>query len=724
MKKVIQNYKTGKLELVDAPIPVCLDNTILVKNMASLISIGTERSIIELGKKSLLGKARSRPDLVKRFLDKAKKEGYVKTLKEALGRLDEPVPLGYSSAGIIIEAGKNINTFSPGDKVVCIGAGYASHSEIISIPENFCCIIPNNLSFKEASFGMLGIIALHGVRCGNIKFGETVAVMGLGLLGLLTIQILSAYGCHVIGYDIDKNKVLLARKLGFSNSFDTKNDFSSAAEGLTNGNGVDAVILTVATESKEPVDTAINISKMKGKIVLVGVSKIAPERNEMWHKEVEIVVSKAGGPGILDPFYELKGIDYPFGYVRWTENRNLEEFLRLISEKKVDVNSLISHEYSISEAKTAYGNLLDKKQKNFIGVVLNYPGDSSTEKKIILRKKEPYTEKKDKINIGVIGAGLFAKALLLPALSKIKGVNLVSLSALEGETANHICKKYGFLECTSDYMKILNNKEINGVFILTRHSSHAEIILKALESKKHVYVEKPICINEKELNQIITTYDKTDRLLHLMVGYNRRFSSLSIKAKGEWKNRIDPMVITYRINAGFVPSEHWVHSPEEGGSRIIGEICHFVDLIQYIITSNPKEVFAYRISGNNKTCINNDNVCINLKFDDGSIASIIYTGSGDKAFSRERVEMFCEGRSVVLDDFRRLNIFRNGHKKRIKLPNQDMGYNAELRHFINIIKGNEKPKLTPEEIFLSTLTVFKINESLQRNTPIQIQFGT
>jgi len=722
MKQIIQNYRTGKVELVELPVPQCPSNNVLIKNIASLISIGTERSIIELGRKSLLGKARTRPDLVKRFITKAKNEGFVKTFKTALQMLDNPTPLGYSSAGFIIETGKNVNKYSPGDRVACIGAGYASHSEIISIPENLCCKIPDNLTLKEASFGMLGIIATHGIRCANLKFGETAGVVGLGLLGLLTIQILRAYGCHVIGYDIDESKVLLAKKLGFYNSFNIKGEFINASERLTAGNGADGVILTVATESKNPINSAIKISKFKGKIVLVGVAKIAPDRNEMWNKEVEIIVSKAGGPGIFDPFYELKGIDYPFGYIRWTENRNLEEFLKLVSDKKVDVKSLITHEYSINEAEIAYRDLLNKEQKSFIGVILNYPKETDSKRKIILREKEFTKGKKEKINLGVIGSGLFARAILLPALSKIKGVNFYSLSTLEGEISYQIGKKYGFLECTSDYMDILNNREIDGVLILTRHSGHSEIVIKALESGKHVYVEKPLCINKDELNRVINAYNKSKLPLHLMVGYNRRFSSLSKKAKEVYKNRIDPMIITYRINAGYVPPDHWVHSPEEGGSRVVGEVCHFIDLIQHIIGSNPKEVFAYKVSGNNKTCVNNDNVSINLKFDDGSIASIIYTGSGDKTFSRERVEIFCEGISVMLDDFRRLIIYKNGNKKRIKLANQDMGYKAELKYFINIIKGIEEPKLKPEEIFFSTLTVFKINESLQKNTPICIKF--
>lgn len=729
MKQIIQNYRTGDLELAEVPIPLCSSNTILVRNVASLVSMGTERSIIELGQKSLLGKAKARPDLVKRFMDKAKKEGLFKTFQQALARLDNPTPLGYSSAGVVFEAGANVHKFSPGDKVACIGAGYASHAEYITVPGNLCCKIPDSLNFEEASFGMLGIIALHGVRCAKLTFGASIAVVGLGLLGLLTVQILKAYGCRVIGTDIDRAKLDLAKKLG-ADILAESSKLKAQSELFTDGHGVDAVILTVATKSDEPVNTAVDIARYGGKVVVVGVADIHPQRNEMWHKEVEFIVSKAGGPGTFDPFYENKGIDYPIGYIRWTENRNLEEFLNLVAERKVNVAPLISHRFKIDRAEDVYRDIMENRGGPYIGVVLEYQGDEALrvngyklfKRTVSLKTDQRITNNRTQANLGVIGAGLFGKSVLLPVLKKIPDINLDTIATSSSANTYHTAKKFGFEKCTTDYKEILGDDNINSVVILTPHSLHARMVIEALEAGKHVFVEKPLCINESELKDIINSFNKINQSLHLVVGYNRRFSSLANKAKVVFKNRIDPIVITYRINAGFVPPDHWVHSPEEGGSRIIGEVCHFIDLIQYIIGSNPKEVFAYRVSGNNKTCVNNDNVSINLKFDDGSIASIIYTGCGDKAFSKERVEMFCEGISALLDDFRKLTIYKNGRKKKIKLPNQNMGYKAELKHFINMIKVNEEPKLKPEEIFFSTLTVFKINESLQKNTPICIKF--
>lgn len=744
MKQLIQNYRTGKIELADVPVPNCGSNSILVKNQASLISIGTEKSIIELGKKSLLGKAKARPDLVKRFIDKAKKEGFLKTFQEALGRLDNPTPLGYSSAGIVVEVGKNIHKFSVGDRVACIGAGYASHAEYITVPENLCVRLPDNVSFEEGAFGMLGIIALHGVRCANLTFGEKVAVIGLGLIGILTVQILKAYGCEVIGFDIDLKKVELSKSLGLVYSYLDLEEFKNAVDKLTHGFGADAVIITAATKSDEPVNVAVEIARMRGKIVMVGVGDIHPNRNEMWHKEVEIVVSKAGGPGIFDPFYENKGIDYPIGYIRWTENRNLEEFIKLISQQRVDVKKLISHKIPIDNALQFYEDLLVNSGK-YVGVIIEYPerqvdGDKLERSKILkdvqcskfkvqssvekVSKVEGVegvekVERVEKVVLGVIGAGLFGKALLLPALSKVKEVRFHTLSTSSSANAYHTAKKYGFERCTTDYRELLKNDEINTVLILTPHSLHGRMVIESLKAGKHVFVEKPLCITEEELNEILEVKHKfSDR--YLMVGYNRRFSSHSVWAKNTIKERSNPIIANYRINAGFVPADHWVHSEEEGGGRIIGEVCHFVDFLQFITGSEPVRIYAERVSGDNRSILNSDNVSIVIKFKDGSVGNIFYTASGDKAFSRERVEIFSEGKTVVIEDFRVSELYFNGKRRKFKTMNQDMGYRSELEHFISCIREQEEPKLSFHEIYLSTLVVFKINEALEKAVAITL----
>jgi predicted dehydrogenase/threonine dehydrogenase-like Zn-dependent dehydrogenase len=714
--------------LAEVPIPLNSPDTLLVKNIASLVSLGTERSVIELGQKSLLGKAKARPDLVKRFLEKSKKEGFFKTFQEALGRLDIPTPLGYSSAGVVIKVGNNINKFAPGDRVACIGAGYASHAEYVRVPENLCCKIPDGLSSEEASFGMLGIIALHGIRCAKLTFGETVAVIGLGLLGLLTVQILKAYGCRVIGTDIDPNKLELVSKLGIDATASGE-AFKKACKLFTEGLGVDAVILTVATKSDEPLNIAIDAVRYGGRIVIVGVTDIHPQRNEMWHKEVEIIVSKAGGPGTFDPFYENKGIDYPIAFVRWTENRNLEEFLRLVAHSKVDVKSLISHRFKIEEAEKVYKDIIDNRGGPYIGVVLEYPRDEVRSEVIGHRIKtlKPVSYQSSaisSINLGVIGAGLFGKALLLPALKKVSGVKFHTISTSSGANAYHTAKKYGFESYTTDYKEILTNKEINAVVILTPHSTHAKMVTEALQATKHVFVEKPLCINESELNEIIKAYNSELRTrnsdLILMVGYNRRFSPHAAKIVEYLSKRRDPMVINYRVNVGFVPANHWVHSEEEGGSRIIGEICHFVDFMQFLTRSNPVRVFAERVSGNNRSTLNSDNVVIALKFEDGSVGNIIYSASGDKAFSREQVEIFCEGATIVSTDFKKTSFYKDGKCKTYKTMNQEMGYKEELAHFVDAIIGKSSPCISYGEIFSSTQAVFSINSSLEKNSPVAV----
>jgi predicted dehydrogenase/threonine dehydrogenase-like Zn-dependent dehydrogenase len=731
MKQIIQNYSTGVLELAEVPVPVCPSGKLLVRNAASLISIGTERSIIELGKKSLLGKARARPDLVKRFMDKAKNEGFVKTFKEALGRLDNPTALGYSSAGIVVEVGPQVQKLSPGDRVACIGAGYASHAELITVPSNLCCKIPDNVTFEEASFGMLGITALHGIRCADLTFGASVTVIGLGLLGLLSVQILKSYGCKVFGLDIDTRKARLAQSLGAEYACTEESELKSKVERETSGHGVDAVLITASTKSAGPVNLAVDLAMFRGKVVLVGVADIHPQRNEMWHKEVEIIVSKAGGPGTFDPFYENRGIDYPAGYVRWTENRNLEEFLRLEAENKIDVKSLISHRFKIEEAEKVYKDIIDNRGGPYIGVILQYPEEGDRTKIVGQRSNtlSPMahlpSSNTSEVSLGVIGAGLFGKALLLPALRSLKGVRLKSLSTSSSANTYHTAKKYGFEICTTDYREVLSDEDIRAVIVLTPHSLHARMVCDAIESGKHVFVEKPLCISEAELRGIINAYYSELRTrnseLVLMVGYNRRFSPHAVRISEYFQNRHDPMVIHYRVNAGFVPPDHWVHSDEEGGGRIVGEVCHFVDFMQYLTGSNPVRVFAERISGNNRTAVNNDNVIINVKFADGSIGNIVYSASGDKAFSRERIEVFCEGKTVVSTDFRETLFQFAGKKKTFKTSNQSMGYEEELQHFLDAVAGRAQSKLTPHEIFLSTVTVLGAHQSLGRGAPYIIE---
>ena len=739
MKQIIQNYRNGDLKLTELPIPACGLGNVLVRNQSSLISIGTESSIIQLAQKSLLGKARARPDLVRRFLQKVETEGLIKTYKEAMRRLDTPTPLGYSSAGMVVEVGKQVNGFSSGDRVACIGAGYASHAQYISVPENLCCLVPDGLSLGHASFGMLGVIALHGVRSAKVTPGEFMVVIGLGLLGLLTVQMLAAFGNRVIGMDIDPGKVDLARRLGVQNAVTSEEELKQCVDQATEGHGADAIIITAATKSDAPVNTAVDLARFAGRIVVVGVADIHPLRNEMWHKEVEIIVSRAGGPGSLDPVYENKGVDYPLGHVRWTENRNLQEFLRLCTEGLVKVEPLISHSIELEQAEKTYRNMLANKGGPYVGVVINYPepepepepepdfgqaeelrlGRSLTLEGGSRRAKAPSG---GAVGVGVIGAGLFGRSLLLPTLKRVAGSSLKAIATQSGSNAQHMAKTYGFQSCTTDYRQLLSDPEIGTVIILTPHSTHASMVVDALRAGKHVFVEKPLCLDQEELEKIRQAYVavSVDKSLNLMVGYNRRFSPHSKLLARELSGRQGPMVIHCRVNAGFVPGDHWVHSPEEGGSRVIGEMCHFVDLLQFFAGCDPVRIYAERFSGNNKSALNSDNVTVTLKFADGSVGSIVYSASGDRSFSRERVEIFCEGKALVLEDFRRVIRHVQGKKKVTKTSGQQMGYREELENFLRASVGKAQPLLTVQECITSTLATFAINKALETGQPVSL----
>jgi len=702
----------------------------LVRNIASAVSLGTERSIIDLGKKSLIGKARARPELFKQALNKAKKEGFWKTFQEAMGRLDTPNPLGYSCAGVVEEVGDGVDEFSVGDRVACIGVGFASHAEFVSVPKNLCAPIPEGVTEEEAAFGMLGIIALHGVRTANVHLGEYVAVIGLGLLGQITVQLLKASGCKVIGSDLDPMKIELVQNMGCDVALHAL-ELISHAEFFSRGNGVDAVIITAATQTSEPIESAARICRFGARVVLVGVCDIQIPRQSFWEKEIEFKVSKAGGPGIFDPLYELEGIDYPVGLVRWTERRNLEVVLDLMKEKKLRIDPLITHRFDINEAQDAY-EMLMKGQQNFVGVLLKYPQrDEKTnvvgEKVVNIPQPQTYTLKpktSETIGVGLVGAGLFTKALLLPALSKVPGISLRGIATATGATANHMAKKFGFAYDTTDYHRLLKDPDIEAVFVLTRHDLHAKMVIEALGAGKHVFVEKPLCLNESELKEIISSYflrltPHASQPL-LMVGYNRRHAPLSLRVKEFFGHRSSPLMINCRINAGSVPKNHWVHDPVEGGGRIIGEVCHFVDIVQYWTNSLVKQVYAQRISGGSHDLANSDNVSITLKLQDGSIGQILYTAAGDKAFSRERYELFCENSVCVIEDFKEAFFVRSGSKNKRRLFGQDLGYHGELASFFDAIKHGGLPPVAFENYINSTLATLKAIESIQKGLPIEV----
>ncbi len=684
MLQVIQNLKDGKVTIAEVPPPACKAGGVLVRNMASLISVGTEKLMIEMGRKSLMGKARARPDLVRQAWNKAKKEGFLSVFKEAMNRLDEPVPLGYSAAGVVLEVGVGVSGFKPGDRVAVAGAGYASHAEVVWVPENLCVPIPDGLDFEAAAFVMLGAIALHGVRLAGLTLGETGVVIGLGLLGLLSVQLLAAQGCRVIGVDLDRRKGELARELGAEAILiPGETEVEEGVANLTRGVGADAVIITAASKDSAPVRLAEAVARERARLVMVGVAELSLTRKDFWTKELSFTVSKAAGPGSLEPLYEAKGFDYPLSLVRWTERRNLAAFLDLVARGRVRLTQLITHRFPISEANQAYDLILNNREP-YIGVVLTYPQvqeaafPEALASRVRLASPRESIAAEDKRGVGLIGGGMFTKNILLPALQKVGGVNLLGVATTTGVTAQHIARKFGFSYATTDYREILEDPAIGRVLITTRHNLHAPLVLAALAAGKHVFVEKPLCLTLKELEQIEAAYDGSRLLL---VGFNRRFAPLAQRIKAMLAGRTTPLVMMYRVNAGYVPESSWVHDPEVGGGRLVGEVCHFIDFLHFMTDSEATRVSVATISGNLGKYREDDNLCLNLTFRDGSLGTIIYTAKGSKAFSRERFEVYCEDSVGVIEDFRRAMVVKGGRTQNFKQFSMDMGYQAELNHF-------------------------------------------
>lgn len=720
MKQVIQSYKNGKISLEEVPAPACKAGGVLVRNAVSLISAGTEKLMIEMGRKSLVGKARARPDLVRQAWAKAQKEGFLSVYKEAMNRLDEPIPLGYSAAGVILEVGAGVNGVQPGDRVAVMGAGFASHAEVVWVPENLCVPIPPGVDFEAAAFGMLGCIALHGVREAGLTLGEKAVVIGLGLLGMLTVQFLAAQGCRVAGVDLDRQKCDLALELGADLALVPGQDnVEEAIANFTGGMGADAVLIVSAGQDNRPILLAEAVARDRGRLVLVGVADLSLTRKTFWEKELLFSVSRAAGPGSLAPLYEAQGFDYPIGYVRWTERRNLAAFLDLVAQGKINLERLITHRYPIQEALSAY-DLILKNQEPYIGVLLTYLQDqapiASADRKVFL-KPAPAASPSSRQSVGLIGGGMFTKNILLPALKKVSGLELVTAATTTGVSAHQIAKKYGFAQASTDYREILNNPAIGSVLITTRHNSHARLVCEALAAGKNIFVEKPLCLTEEELDQIQSAYDG-NRLL--MVGFNRRYSPLAQKVKASLAGRTTPLVMTFRVNAGYIPLDHWVHDSQVGGGRLLGEVCHFIDFLGYMADSPAVRVSAAAIAGETGKYGPDDNLVLTLNYQDGSLGTILYTAKGSKTFSRERFEVYCEDSVGVIEDFRQAQIIQGGRRQNVKKLSMDMGYENELRAFFMEQRDNTQATHLFSEYVASSLASLKALESLRSQQPVKI----
>ena len=692
MKQVQMDYKKGLIKIEDVPSPQIRDNGILVQTAYSLISIGTEKSTLDFARSNYLQKAKKRPDLKAKVLETVKKNGIIPTFKAVMNQLDLPDKLGYSCSGYVIKKGKDVDNISIGDKVACAGVGFASHSEINYVPKNLFVKVPDTVDLSDASYVAVGAVALQSVRNANVTIGEKVGVIGLGLLGLITFQILQSAGCKVIGFDIEDTKVKLSQQLGIDKAVNTTvSDISDVALEFSKGYGLDAVIITASTQSNQPMIDAGKICRDKGRVVVVGEIQTSFPRNVYYEKELELIVSRSYGPGRYDKTYEENGVDYPYGYIRWTERRNMEAFLELLSRNKINLKGITSHVFNIDDADQAYSLIEDANNTGVVGVLFKYDIKETTKVNEELdalitldaRKNGKHTQK----NIGIIGSGSFATTTLFPVLFKRNDVNPVTIASQSGTTANAIAKKYHFQHVTSDVHKVFENPDIHKVFILTRNSTHASLAIEALENKKDVFVEKPPAVTLTELNKLKkAVIDNPNRLFY--VDYNRRYSKWSSFIVDYLKRRTSPLMINYRINGGALPANHWVYDEVEGSSRYISELCHFVDYVYFLINSPIEKTVVNTIYTENHSINSLENLMFQMRFKDGSIGNVIYSTIGNSFFNKEFIEIMTSGFSIINKDFRYVEVLNNNKRNRKKSYMQiEKGHEKIVDAFLN----NEVP---------------------------------
>ena len=731
MKQVLQDARTGAISVEEVPVPQLLQGCVLVRVAASLVSAGTERASSEFARKSLLQKAKSRPDLVHDVLNKVRRDGWFSAIHAVRSRLDQPQNPGYSSAGTVIALGDGVTDLQPGDRVACAGAGFAVHAEVACVPRLLVAQIPppdkaseSEVSFEEAAFSTLGSVALHGIRTAEAKLGDLIAVIGLGLLGQLTLQLLKAAGCRVLGTDIDLSRSELARRMGADAVASSASDFRDLCLEASHGKGVDAVLIAAETPSSDPVNLAGAIARDRAIVVAVGTIGMDLERKPYYEKELNFRISRSYGPGRYDTAYEQKGRDYPIGYVRWTETRNMEAFIHLLAQKKIDVAPLITHKFPVEQAERAYDLITRHSGEPFLGVVLQYSGSPDATRTISLLPAPvsgTASARTDRVRVGLLGAGSFASSTLIPAMKNCSATSLVSVCAATGSHAQHVGRKFGFSSCTTDESEIIHSPEINTVVIATRHHSHSVQVQAALKAGKNVFCEKPLCLSENDLRTICQCYVEfaSSPRTSLMVGFNRRFAPMITRIKAFLSSISEPLALNYRVNAGYIPPDHWVNDREQGGGRILGEMCHFIDLLTFLASSSVVEVSASALGASAR--YSGDNVMASLQFANGSQGTISYLANGDRSFSKERIEIFGGGTAAVLDDFRHLELVRGGHKQTVRARwKQDKGHRAEWDAFARSLRTGSNAPISFEEIVGSTLATLRVDESLARGKPIQV----
>lgn len=707
MKQILQNLKTGITELADVPVPAVKPGHLLIRSKMSVISAGTEKMLVDFGKANLLDKARQQPDKVRQVLDKVKTDGIIPTIESVRAKLDQPLPLGYSNVGVVEALGQGVTGFSVGDRVISNG----HHAEYVCVSQNLCQKVPDDVEDEEAAFTVIGAIALQGIRLAQPTMGEQFVVTGLGLIGLMAVQLLVAHGCRVLGIDLDKQRCMRAKEFGAEVvDLSTGIDPVSAAEKFSKGRGVDGVIITASTKSSEPVRQAAHMSRKRGRIVLVGVTGLELSRADFYEKELSFQVSCSYGPGRYDPNYEDKGNDYPYAFVRWTEQRNFEAILELLSTHKINMASLITDRFPLDQAVEAY-NLLNGG-KETLGILLKYPErDENTEKddQIVMMPSKSKVENKStpQVAIGMIGSGNYTNQILVPAVKKT-GARLVSIASSGGVSGVHVGRRFGFEETTTNTDSIIDNNKINCVFITTRHNSHAHFTISALEAGKHTFVEKPLCIRRSELERVAEIVKNSVSML--MVGFNRRFAPHIIKMKELLQRSMAAKTMIITVNAGAIPPEHWIQDKEVGGGRIIGEVCHFIDLLRFLAGVQITGIQATSVGQNAREKISDDKVSITVSFEDGSIGTVHYFANGHRSYPKEKVEVFTDGKILSLDNYKTLKGYGWSDFKKMKLWSQDKGHVQCVRSFVDAIARGLPSPISPDELLEVTARTIEAAE--------------
>ncbi|TPE39982.1 bi-domain-containing oxidoreductase [Pontibacter mangrovi] len=707
MKQIIQDLKSGDTILEEVPAPIVKSGQVLVQTSRSLVSLGTERMLVEFGKANFLQKARQQPDKVKQVLDKVKTDGLKPTMDAVFNKLGQPLPLGYCNVGKVVAVGKGVNEFKVGDRVASNG----HHAEYVSVPQNLAARIPDNISDEEAAFTVIGAIGLQGIRLVNPTFGETVVVVGLGLIGLLTAQMLKANGCRVIGFDFDARKVKLAEQAGIL-AYNPAEGINQVklVQTVTNEIGADAVVITASNKSNEIIAQAAQMSRKRGRIVLIGVIGLDISRADFYEKELTFQVSCSYGPGRYDESYEQKGNDYPIGFVRWTEKRNFEAVLHAISSGVLDVTPLITERVPLAEYEQIYGNM---SSSGSIASILVYEDKNQTPERVVNLLTNSFSDQKGVL--GIIGAGNFTSAMILPSLKKANA-SIKYIASSGGLSSTTLAKKYGIANTTTDYKQLLLDPEVDLVLVTTRHNMHASMVVEALQADKHVFVEKPLALNEQELSEIIGAYSLKKKTIN--VGFNRRFAPLAAKMKKLVGNSDTPINIVATINAGFIPADSWVQDMETGGGRIIGEACHFIDLCSYLAGSMVKLVCMNAMGVNPEE--NTDNATILLQYENGTNAVINYFANGSKAYAKERVEVYSQEKTLVLDNWRSLKGY--GFKGFSSASSgQDKGHANQFSLLVENVRNGGEAIIPMDEIVNTTLASFAAIESLKTGQWVNVQ---